>query len=106
MPMLDAVKPMDTEGKALAEERRLTLVAAIERTLGPVVDGAQSELHRRLVDSGERFLALQTVNKWCRGKSPMTAMTLRGVLTVLGVPPTWKKGDPLPPGWRLPSRSS
>lgn len=106
MPMLDAVaKPLDAEDRRLAELRRETLVDALDKTLGGE-KGAQSELHRRLVDVGERRLALQTINKWCRGKAPMTAMTLRGVLTVLGLPPTWRKGDPLPHGWALPATTS
>lgn len=35
----------------------------------------------------------------------MTEMTLRGVLTVLGLPPTWKEGDPIPDDWRVPRAS-
>lgn len=93
-------RKLDEEAQEAASERRAALNAALSLIFDP--RNAQSELHRLLVEAGERRLSLQTVNKWCRGKAPMSEMTFRGVMTVLGLPATWRAGDPLPQGWVLP----
>lgn len=92
-------KPLDTVDKRAAEARAAALNHALELIFDP--RNAQSELHRLLVAAGERRLSLQTVNKWCRGKAPMTELTFRGVMTVLSLPPNFGPKDPLPAGWSL-----
>lgn len=91
-------RPLDAESKKAADGRAEVLNAALAAVFGSSVGGAQSELHRLLVEAGERNLSLQTVNKWCRGKSPMTEMTLRGVLTVLGLDADWRPAKASPNG--------
>jgi hypothetical protein len=72
------------EEQAIAEERRRRLVAAMQ-----AAGVSQSELHRRLVDLDERT-SLATVNRWCNGKYAISEVTLRGILTVLGLPADWQ----------------
>lgn len=79
------------EEAATAEQRRRRLVAALDAT-----EISQSELHRRLVDLDERT-SLATVNRWCNGKYAISEVTLRGILTVLGLKPDWQIGDPVKP---------
>jgi hypothetical protein len=83
-------KPLTPEEQRLANERRLRLVAAMER-----MGVNQSDLHRKLVDLDERT-ALGTINKWCTGAHPISEVTLRGILSVLGLPADWQVGDDIP----------
>lgn len=75
---------MTDEERSAANARRERLVTALE-----VSGTSQSELHRRLVDLDERT-SLATVNRWCNGKFAISEVTLRGILTVLGLPADWK----------------
>jgi hypothetical protein len=88
--------PLDEEALAAAARRRERLNAAIAAK-GITV----AELHRRLVESGERELAYTTVNAWCTGRTPVRQLVLAGVLAVLGFPADWApptQGSPVKQG--------
>ena len=80
-------QPLDADALAAAAERRRRLNAAIK-----VRELSQSELHRRLVEAGERELSFTTVNAWCTGRAPLRHLVLIGILAVLGLPADWKPG--------------
>jgi hypothetical protein len=85
-------QPLDDDALVAAGARRARLTAAI------VFKGiSQSELHRRLVEAGERELAFTTVNAWCTGRTPLRQLILLGILSVLGLPADW---EPEPPSTR------
>lgn len=67
-----------------AELRRLRLLAALDMT-----KTSQAELHRKLIDIEDRT-SLGTINRWCKGVHPISEVTLRGLMTVLGLPPDWE----------------
>lgn len=83
--LTDVARPLDDEALAAARHRRRRLNAAIKlRAI------SQSELHRRLVEAGERELSFTTVNAWCTGRAPMRHLILIGILAVLGLAPNWE----------------
>lgn len=95
--MLQAVarpQPSD-EALAAAQDRRRRLLAALA-----AVQISQSELHRRLVEAGERELAFTTVNAWCTGRAALRHLTLLGIFVVLHLPADWE-----PPAQPLSARA-
>lgn len=91
--MLQAVArpPPSDDAIAAAQDRRRRLLEAL--AAGHLT---QSELHRRLVEAGERELAFTTVNAWCTGRAALRHLTLLGIFAVLGLPADWDGGPPAP----------
>lgn len=77
-------RTLTPEEKAIAEERRARLASALE-----ITGVTQAELHRRLIDLDERT-SPATISKWCTGKYALSEVTLRGLLTVIGLPADWR----------------
>lgn len=72
----------------VVEERRVPremLTAALAAT-----EVSQATL-ARLLD-----VSFQTVNRWVNGHAPITRLSWLAITHALGLPSTWKPGDPLP----------
>lgn len=70
----------------LAPEDRVPagrLLAALD-----VTRMTQTELAKRL------GLTVVAVNRWCRGKAPISTSRWIAIASVLGLPATWQPGDP------------
>lgn len=87
----------------VALERRRTFVAAYTARgfpeMGPTGATAFARALNLLGDKTDK----NTVGAWLNGPTRLSVVQLRGLLTILGFPPTWRPGDPVPPlpkGWR------
>lgn len=69
--------------QVVANQRRETFVAALD-----VSGVSQAELHRRAVTAG-LTTALNTIQRWHAGKSNLSIVMLREMLTLMGLPADW-----------------
>ncbi len=74
----------------VVEERRVPrefLLAALAETKPKV---SQATLARRL------DVSFQTVNRWVNGHAPITRLSWLAITQAMGLPGSWKPGDPAP----------